>query len=130
MEGITVKKIKPVHTDERGSISDILNAKINHIGIITTEKGAIRANHYHKNSIQYCYVLSGKFEVLVAKPDKKADVERIVLGPGELIKISPGIIHRFRAIEKSDIIEITSESREGARYEDDVIRIPIVGPED
>ena len=125
MKDVEIKKICPVHIDKRGIISDILNKKINHVGLITTEAGAIRANHYHKLSTQYSYILSGKFEVLIASIDNPKDVEKIILNAGELITIPPKIIHRFKAIEKSVMIDMISESREGIKYEEDVVRVNI-----
>ena len=122
---VTVKKIEPVHIDKRGSIMDILNEKLKHVGIINTEKGVIRGNHYHKISKQYTYLLSGKFEILLAKADSPAEVKKIILEAGGLITIPPLIIHRFEALEKSVFIEMDSESREGSGFEDDVIRVSI-----
>ena len=122
---VIVKKIKPVHIDERGSIIDLLNEKLNHVGLIVTEKDSIRGNHYHKLSIQYTYVLSGKFEVLIAKSDSPENVKKIILGAGEIIIIPPMIIHRFRALEKAVIIDMISESRVGNSFEEDVVRIAI-----
>ena len=122
---VLVKKIKPVYMDERGPIMDILNEKLNHVGIIITEKDAIRGNHYHKLSIQYTYVLSGKFEVLIAKSDSSENVKKIILEAGEIIIIPPGIIHRFRALERATIIDMISESRVGNAFEEDVVRVAI-----
>ena len=122
---VIVKRIKPAYTDERGSIADILNEKVNHVGLIVTEKDAIRGNHYHKLSRQYTYILSGKFEVLIAKSSFPEKVKKIILESGEIIIIPPGIIHRFKALEESNMIELTSESREENAYEDDVVRIEI-----
>ena len=123
MRKIIVKKIKPARIDERGAITDILNEKLNHVGLIVTKKGGVRANHYHKLSFQYNYILSGKFEVLVAKADNPSDVRKIILGPGELITIPPMTIHRFKAIEKTLMLDLISESRAGKKYEDDTVRV-------
>ncbi len=125
MNDVKVEKIKPVFEDERGIITDVLNEKINHVGVIVTEKDTIRANHYHEKSTQYSYILSGKFEVLIAKHDNPKEVKKFIIGPGDLITIPPFNIHRFKAIEKAVMIDIISESRAGTGYEDDVFRIEI-----
>ena len=52
-------------------------------------------------------------------------VKKIILEAGELIIIPAGIIHRFKALEKSTIIDMISESRMGNSFEDDVVRITI-----
>ncbi|MCX6718090.1 MAG: cupin domain-containing protein [Candidatus Staskawiczbacteria bacterium] len=126
MKKVIVKKIKPAFEDKRGSISDLLNEKINHVGLIVTKKGCVRANHYHKLSTQYNYVLSGKFEVFFAKASNPSNVKKIILRPGELIIIPPMTIHRFKAIEKTILLDLISESRAGRKYESDTVRVPII----
>jgi len=125
MEGVIIKKIEPVHVDERGEITDLLNEKINHVGLITFKKGTVRAKHYHKQSIQSSYVLKGKFEVIVANPENLNEREIFILNTGELIVINPNIVHVFTALEDSDMIDMISLSREGTGYEEDVVRVNI-----
>jgi len=120
---IKIEEIKPVHVDKRGSITDLLNESINHVGLITTEEGCVRANHYHKKSTQYNYVLSGKFEVSISSVDKPLDKKIIILEPGMLLIIPPMTIHKFKAIEKTVLIDMISESRGGQGYEEDVVRV-------
>ncbi|MCK5149945.1 cupin domain-containing protein [Candidatus Pacearchaeota archaeon] len=127
MEEVIIKKIEPAHTDERGVISDLLNEKINHVGLITTEAGCVRANHYHNLSTQYSYILSGKFEVITSHSENPKDIKKIILNAGEIMIIPPKIIHQFKAIERAVMIDMISESREGTGYEDDVVRVKIEG---
>jgi len=122
---VNVKKIEPAHIDERGIISDLLNEKINHVGIISTEMEAIRGDHYHKSSIQYSYILSGKFEVLIANANNPNNFKKIILSAGELITIPPNVIHTFKAIERAVMVDMISISREGKGYENDVVRVKI-----
>ena len=122
MDGIVVEKIKIVFSDTRGEITDLLNKEISHVGLITTTKNSTRGNHYHKKSIQYSYIYSGKFEVLVANCENIDAVEKIILNSGELITIQPGIVHTFTAIEDAVMIDMISISRSDKKYEDDVIK--------
>lgn len=123
--GVTIKKIDPVFIDERGIIADLLNEPINHIGLITTEKNAIRANHYHKLSTQYSYILQGKFEVLIAHFNQPNNIKKLIVNVGELITIPPKVIHQFKAIDRSIMIDMISESRAGSGYEEDTVRVNI-----
>ncbi len=125
MKGVIIKKINPVYVDERGEITDLLNEKINHVGFITTKKDVVRAKHYHKQSIQYSYILRGKFEVIVANPNNLDEREKFILNAGEIIIIQSNIVHVFRALEDSDMIDMISLSRTGTGYEDDVVRVDI-----
>lgn len=123
MNKVKIRKIKPVHMDERGSITDLLNEKVNHIGLIITKNGCVRANHYHKLSTQYDYIISGRIEVSTAKSDRPSVVKKVILNPGELIIIPPLTVHKFKAIKNSVMIDIISKSRAGTGYEDDVVRV-------
>ena len=61
-----MKKInlKIAFKDRRGKIIDLIEGeKINSITIITIKKGAIRGNHYHKQSTQFTFIVSGKFKL-------------------------------------------------------------------
>ena len=49
------------HIDDRGSIRDIfVGTPKDHCSIITFTLGAIRANHFHKLTTQYTYVIEGE----------------------------------------------------------------------
>lgn len=123
--GAEVKKVEPVFKDPTKSITDILNKPVKHVGLITNEKDSVGGNHYHKLSTQYSYILSGKYEVLLAPWDQPFNVKKILLNAGEIIIIPPKIIHSFKALEKCVMIDVVSESREGSGYEEDTYRIKI-----
>ena len=123
--GVIIQKIDPVFIDERGIITDLLNEPISHVGLITTEKDAVRANHYHKLSTQYSYILQGKFEVLIAPYDQQSNIKKVIVNVGELITIPPYVIHQFKALDRAIMIDMVSESRAGAGFEDDTVRVKI-----
>jgi quercetin dioxygenase-like cupin family protein len=126
MSTVTITTLDPVHTDDRGSITDLINTTdpFHHIGMITFTEGAVRANHWHKLSDQYDYIVEGKVE-LATKPadDPRAEVETHILNAGDLAHIPKGIIHAYRALEPSSMIDVTTTSREGVGYEEDTIRV-------
>lgn len=119
-----VKKLEPVHSDERGDIFDILNKNVSHIGLVTFKKGVIRARHYHHQSTQYDYVVSGTLKLVVCMPDG-TQREEYVLESGMTSEIAPGIAHAYQALEDSVIVDITTLSREDSGYEDDTVRVDI-----
>jgi len=125
MNTVHVTTPKPVFTDERGSITDLINSKdpIHHIGHITFEKGVIRANHYHKESDQYDYLLEGSIELATKTLEEGAAIQKIILKPGDLAFIPKNTIHAYRALEKSAMVNVTSTSRTGSNYEEDTIRV-------
>jgi len=126
MEKIEIKKIKPAFTDERGIISDILEKDVKHIGIIESKLGSVRGNHYHKKSVQYMYMISGKMEMKTKNMgENNSEVKLQIIEEGDLITIPANVAHSFKAIEESLFLDITTESRSGTGYEDDTFRIEI-----
>lgn len=121
---VKITKIEPVHTDDRGSITDVLNEPIGHVGYITFTKGALRAKHYHHESVQYDYILSGKLRLVVCQPDG-SEREDHVLEPGMLSEVQPGIVHTYIAEEDSVMIDMTTLSRKDDGYEEDTVRVDL-----
>ena len=124
MSAINITSIQPAHTDDRGSITDLINTNeaIYHIGLITFTPGATRANHYHKVSTQYDYILEGEIEL--ATKDVDADgIDTVTLKAGDLVSIPPNTIHAYRAITPTSMIDMTTTSRDADGYEDDTYRI-------
>lgn len=117
-----VIKIKSVVEDERGKIMDILtNEPIEHVNIISFKKGAVRGNHYHKESAHYNYVLKGNLKVLTKLTRGK--IQTRTLTPGELFFISPMERHTLIALEEAEILVFTRGPRGGENYEKDTYRL-------
>lgn len=117
-----VKKIKPSFQDERGKITDVItNEPVEHATIITSRKGAVRANHFHKDTFQYLYVLQGKLRVVGQMPGKDA-IEAIMV-EGDLIVNVPEERHAFEALEDSTFLVLTRGPRGGEDYEKDTYRL-------
>lgn len=123
---INVIKVKSAFTDERGSIFDIVQNTVGHVGLITSKKGVIRARHYHKKSTQYTFVLSGKVEFFEKDPrSKNPKIESVTLGPFDLVITPPMVIHAMKFLEDSVFLEMTSESKSGDGYEKDTVRVDL-----
>ena len=72
-----MKKInyKIAFSDKRGKIVDLIEKeKIHAITYITIKKNAVRGNHYHKKTIQWNYVLSGKLKLISQFKGKKKEI--------------------------------------------------------
>ena len=115
---------KPVNfEDDRGTIRDIItHTPIEHITVITSNEGAVRGNHYHKETVQYDYVLSGKMKIL-SRPENSDVVEAVIAEPGTLIMHERGEAHSLIALEKSVFLSITEGTRGGDDYEKDTYRL-------
>ena len=117
-----VKKLAPAFEDARGVIIDILqHIPVDSVTIITCNKGAIRANHYHKESIQYSYVLSGQMLAYTQMPD--CPLESEILAVGDMLESPVFERHALHAVEDSVLLIITRGPRGGKNYEDDTFRV-------
>lgn len=117
-----VKKIVPAFEDSRGAITDILqHTPVDSVTIITCNKGAIRANHYHKESIQYSYVLSGQMLAYTQMPDGPLESQTLVAG--DMLESPVFERHALHAVEDSVLLIITRGPRGGKNYEDDTFRV-------
>ena len=118
-------KINPVHMDHRGTITDILSKEeIDGVTIIHTESGEIRGNHYHKETTQWLYVLSGV--VMVAFKAPGGEIETVIIEQGEMVKHNPMEVHAYLALSATDWLVLTKGPRSGTDYESDTFRVDAI----
>jgi len=124
---ITIRKIRPAFVDERGEISNLLDAPIEHVALITSKAGSIRGNHYHPNQIQNDYLLSGKYEY-VTKDIKNEDgkVETNIVEPSDLVITPPMVVHAMRFLEDSVFLTFTTGNRDVDKYEEHTTKFKLV----
>ncbi len=117
---ITTKKHN--FTDYRGEITDIIDGvDVNSITLITSKKGAVRGNHYHKQTIQYLYLIEGRLEYYTQQEDR--EIEKAVLLKGDFVETPKNVKHAFKALEDSTFIACCSGLRAGKQYEEDTFRL-------
>jgi quercetin dioxygenase-like cupin family protein len=117
-----VQRRKVSFEDARGKIIDIIaNEPVEYATLITSAKGAVRANHYHKDTFQYLYVLSGKLRVVGQMPGKEP--QEAIMTEGDVIVNVPEERHAFEALEDSTFLVLTRGPRGGDDYEKDTYRL-------
>ena len=97
------------------------NENINAVTIVTFKKGAVRGNHYHKQTIQWNYLMSGKVRLLSQIPG--APVEETVLTPGDFVATAENVRHALIGLEDSALMVFTKGPRGGKEYESDTFRL-------
>jgi len=70
---------------------------------------------FHRRKDETIYVHSGRIELEVGEPGRTPDVE--VVGPGRAFRFSPGVVHRWRALEDTFVLEVSTPEP------DDVVRL-------
>jgi len=116
--------------DDRGYIKDILvQEPVDAITVITSTKGSVRANHYHKDTIQWLYVHSGQVRYLSQSGDGPVIAQ--TLNVGDLVKTDIMEKHAVKALEDSLFYIFTRGPRGGENYEDDTFPLaaPLEDPE-
>lgn len=112
------------HKDDRGEIRDILtHQNIDAVTLISCALGAVRANHYHKQSVQYTYVLRGSFEAYAQTGEDATNRTVQIVEAGDLVVHEVGEAHAFKALEPSELLSLTLGPRNGDDYESDTIRL-------
>ena len=119
-----VIRVKPAVADRRGTITDVLDGtRVECVTLVTTKKGAVRGNHYHKKTTQYTYVLEGRFRLFTQRVGRP--VQSRVVKAGELVVTPPLERHAFVALEDSLLIACAHGPRAGRSYESDTYRLDV-----
>ncbi len=123
-----VSRLKAAFKDARGSILDILDdVDLNSVTLITNKKGAVRANHFHKKTVQYTFVLSGRLKYVGKGPGGR---KTAVLKAGDLAVSPPNEAHATEALTAATFIALSYGPRHGKNYEADTFRLakPLIFP--
>ena len=122
----TLKHLNPAVIDPRGAITNLFEGNIEHIAPITSKKGSVRANHYHKEDHQYIYLVSGAYESHccdIRSPQKKQVLQ---VKPGGLVYTPPFIAHAQKFTEDSVFLALSTRQREQGKYENDTIAFQVI----
>ncbi|MFA6599939.1 MAG: WxcM-like domain-containing protein [Candidatus Omnitrophota bacterium] len=122
----TLKHIESAFTDTRGDIFNIFEGTIGHVALVTSKKGSVRANHYHKKDHQFMYLVSGAYETHcldVRHPEKR---QILSVKPGDLVDTPPFIAHAQKFTEDSVFLALTTRERESGKYEQDTIAYEVI----
>ncbi len=70
---------------------------------------------FHRKKDEVIYIHSGRIELEVGEPGRTPDIE--VVGPGRAFRFKPGTVHRWRALEDTFVLEVSTPEL------DDVVRL-------
>ena len=106
------------YTDNRGYITNYeLPEPINLIGLITSKKGTVRANHFHPIQEQKCLLTKGRFisvyKDLLSEDDK---IVTHVVNENQLIVTKPNVAHAMVFSEDSKFLNLVRGEREHKNY--------------
>lgn len=70
---------------------------------------------FHRRKDEVIYVQSGQIELEVGEPGRTPDTE--IIGPRRAFRFKPGVVHRWRALEDTVVLEVSTPEP------DDVVRL-------
>ncbi len=109
--------------DSRGQIHNLADGIIGDVAIISSKKGAVRANHVHKNDWHLCYVIHGSLEYYWV--DDERQKHKLAVTAHQMIFTPALVAHKLVAITDSKFLSISRLSRISAKYEEDTEKIEI-----
>ncbi len=116
-------KLPAPFSDVRGAIQPLVDATMESCVLISSRKGAVRANHYHQTDWHYCYVLSGSIEYHHRPHSSSAKPEVQVFKAGEMFFTPPMVDHAMVFPEETVFLTFGRNSRAQEVYEADVVRV-------
>ena len=125
---VKIKLEKPFE-DERGRIQPLVDFTMKSCVLISSKKGTIRANHYHKTDWHFCYVLEGEIDYYHRKVGDKEDPKLEKIKKDELFFTPPMVEHAMVFHKDTSFLTLGGNSRVQAEYEADLVRIKLVSPE-
>jgi nucleoside-diphosphate-sugar epimerase/2-polyprenyl-3-methyl-5-hydroxy-6-metoxy-1,4-benzoquinol methylase len=104
--------------DSRGKISNYeLTEPVNLIGLITSKKKTVRANHYHPIQEQKCLVIEGQFisvyKDLLSKDNK---IITHAVNKGDITVTKPNVAHAMVFSKDSTFLNLVRGEREHENY--------------
>jgi dTDP-4-dehydrorhamnose 3,5-epimerase-like enzyme len=112
--------------DERGVIQNLVDLDMKSAVLITSKKGAVRANHYHKTDWHYCYMVTGKMEYFERPTGSDEKPKLIVAQEGQMLFTPPMVDHAMKFLEDTIWVTLSRNPRNQKDYEADVVRIKLI----
>lgn len=109
--------------DERGQIQNLVDAPLGSVLVVTSVKGAIRGNHYHKTDYHYSWLQSGGMIYAHRPVGSTAPPRQWVIQPGQLFYTPPMYEHVMVFTEDSVLVVAARNNRQMANYEADTVRV-------
>lgn len=115
-------------SESRGSILSVLDYPVQNVSIITSEKGSIRSNHYHKSDFHFMYVLYGKINYFFKKPNGN-EIHYISVENDQTIFTPALEWHATHFPIETKLVVCSKNPRDHKTYEKDTIRENLINSE-
>ena len=79
--------------DGRGKLTQLVHGGYTQINMLESRKGVFRGGHFHKQSREAFFVVSGQVEVTLKKGGEHSTE---LFHPGDFFEIAPYVVHSMR----------------------------------
>jgi dTDP-4-dehydrorhamnose 3,5-epimerase len=115
------------YQDKRGMLKKIIkksqlsdNIEIGEVYLLYSNQNSVRGNHYHKNTIEYFTVVSGKAKVALKDLSKGVREEFYMSADDNVVlKIPPYVVHAFNNEYTDPLIILAVSSKEYSESDTD-----------
>jgi quercetin dioxygenase-like cupin family protein len=108
--------------DERGKIQNILLTNVQGVAIITSKKGTVRSNHWHRTDWHFLFVLEGQMEYYERPIEGEFTGKPLIVKKGEMVFTPPCVIHKTVFTKDTTLLSCSRRKRSHALHEEDVVR--------
>ncbi len=112
--------MRPDFEDERGTITNILQEPVANIALITSKRGTVRSNHWHKEDHHWIFVLSGSVQYSERNLDGSG-VTHQVFSKGDRFFTPALKVHRVTFLEDSVILSMSKNAQTQEQHDLDCI---------
>jgi uncharacterized RmlC-like cupin family protein len=121
--------LDPPFVNPNGRIQNLLLERFTSAAVISSVKGAMRANHYHKTDWHYSYVLSGTVEYFSRPAGSRQRPKHVRFPAGTMFFSPPMVEHAMFFPEETTFITFAKNIRDHEHHEEDVVRVDLVRAE-
>ena len=118
-----IVELEPPFADERGAIQPLVDLDMKSCVLISSKKGSVRANHYHKTDWHFCYVMSGAIEYYHRPHGSQAPAKKVIVKEGQMVFTPPMVEHTMTFPQDTVFVTLGRNSRRQDVYEADVVRV-------
>jgi hypothetical protein len=118
----------PPFVDQRGEILNLLDLPMGSVSMITSVKGAVRANHYHKTDWHYCWMQKGAMDYYYRPIGAKTAAKYIRVEEGKMVYTPSMEEHAMVFTSDAVMWCFAGNPRTSKDYESDTVRVDSIVP--
>ncbi len=122
----TIIKMEKPFVDARGIIQPLVDVDMKSALMISSRKGTVRANHYHKTDWHYCYVITGAIDYFERPVGSKRKPRKVRVNAGELFFTPPMVEHAMLFVKDTVFLTLSRNIRSQEAYEKDLVRVDVI----